>query len=97
MFAPAHKPSWQAWRPISRLLACLLSAALLQSCSGMPTQPLPVAKVSAPEQCLDSPHPLPQLADPSLEGVLRHLILVAGEWHLLAAKHLCLAEFERLR
>ena len=83
--------------PISGSLACLLIAGLLTSCSGMPTAPLPVTKVSAPEQCLAAPSPLPPLADPTLEGVLRHLILVAGEWHDLRIRHACLAEFDRLR
>jgi len=88
---------WAAWRPISGRLVCVLTAAFLISCSAMSTQPLPVAKVPAPEQCLASPEPLPLLADPSMEGLLRHLVLVAGEWHSLNAKHSCLAEFDRLR
>ena len=53
--------------------------------------------MSAPEQCLAAPSPLPILADTTLEAVLRHLILVANEWHSLAAKHTCLAEFDRMR
>src|SRR3990167_11162225 len=83
--------------PISGSLACLLTAGLLTSCSGMPTAPSPVTKVQAPEQCLVAPSPLPLLVDKSLEGVLRHLILVAGEWHDLRIRPACLAEFERLR
>ena len=93
----ALRSLWEALKPISRLLVCGLIVGLLQSCSRMPTAPLPVAKVSAPEQCLAAPSPLPPLADPTLEGVLRHLILVAGEWHDLRIRHACLAEFDRLR
>ena len=88
---------WQAWRPISGLPALLLAAGCLTACSGTPTTPLQAEKVSAPEQCLAAPSPLPPLADPSLEGVYRHLILVANEWWALKGKHECLAEFDRLR
>ena len=82
---------------ISGRLICLGIAACLSSCGTTPTAPLPVPKVSAPEQCLAAPDPLPPLADPSLEGLLRHLILVAQSWHDLRIRHACLAEFERLR
>ena len=53
--------------------------------------------MSAPEQCLASPEPLPLLAEGSMEALLRHLVLVAAEWHDLRIRHACLAEFERLR
>ena len=93
-----------AARPCSRpsmhtlgRLACALIAASLSSCSQMSTTPSPVAKVSAPEQCLASPEPLPLLAEGSMEALLRHLVLVAAEWHDLRIRHACLAEFERLR
>lgn len=88
---------WQASMPISGLLACALTAALLTSCATTPTAPSPVAKVSAPEQCLAAPSPLPLLADNSMEALLRHLIAVANEWWALKAKHDCLAEFDRMR
>ena len=97
MHANRTQPYSRRWMPIFGRLSCLLAASLMIGCSGMSTQPLPVPKVSAPEQCLASPEPLPLLADPSMEGLLRHLILVAGEWHDLRIRHACLAEFERLR
>lgn len=96
---PANRtqPCSRAWNRIFGRLGYLLIAALVQSCSGMQTAPLPVPKVQAPEQCMLSPEPLPPLADPTMEGLLRHLVLVAGEWHDLRIRHACLAEFERLR
>lgn len=92
--APAR--SWSAWTRISAPLAFLLAAALLTACSQMSTQPL-AAKVSAPEQCLAPPEPLPPLADGSMEALVRHVVLIAAEWHDLRIRHACLAEFERLR
>ena len=97
MPASPMQPCSRRSTPISAWLAYLLIASSLPACSQMSTQPLPVAKVEAPAQCLQSPDPLPLLADPSLEGVLRHLVLVAGEWHAMRIKHACLAELERLR
>ena len=93
----AQRGLWSALKPISKLLAYGAIAVSLQSCLGMQTAPSPVAKVSAPEQCLAPPSPLPLLTDTTLEGVLRHLILVANQWWELKGKHECLAEFDRLR
>lgn len=91
------QPCSRRWKRISAWLACALTVGLTSSCSQMQTAPSPVAKVQAPEQCLVSPDPLPQLSDPTMEGLLRHLVLVAGEWHALRIRHACLAEFERMR
>ena len=97
MLNAALPPSWAVSNPISARLICLVTAASLTACSSMSTAPLPVAKVSAPIQCMESQSQLPLLSDPSMEGLLRHLVLIAGEWWDLKIKHDCLAAFERGR
>ena len=91
------QPCSRHWTRISALLGFLLLVASQASCSQMSTTPSPVAKVSAPEQCLASPDPLPLLAEGSMEALVRHVVLLAAEWHDLRIRHACLAEFERLR
>ncbi len=93
----AQNRSSPASTRISRLLACALTAGSLLSCSALQTPPLQVPTVSAPAQCLPRPEPLPLLTDPSLEGLLRHLILTANAWWELKGKHDCLKTFDELR
>ena len=96
MLKNALRRSWQAWRPISRLPVMLLSALFLQACSTTGT-PGTLAKVSAPEQCLQPAQPLPLLTDATLGGAVRnHLEVTALYWEL-ADRHECLIRFERGR
>lgn len=93
----APRPSWPRWTPISALPALLLSALFLQSCSTIGTQPMPVPKVSAPEQCLQSAPRLPPLAEATLAGAVRNHLEVTAIYWQLAEWHECLIMFERGR
>lgn len=82
-------------RCLSLLLVVLLSLSLT-GCATPSTVPLPVLPKVLPEQaCLTLAEPLPQLTDPSMEGLIRLLVDVADSYHILAARHRCLADFLR--
>ena len=89
--------SWSAWKPTSRLLASLLSAPFLTACVTTGTAPMPVPKVSAPEQCLHPAESLPLLVDATLAGAVRNHAEVAAIYWQLAERHGCLVRFERGR
>lgn len=90
---PSRSTLPRCLRPL--LVALLLP--LLASCGTTPTVHSPVQKVTADEACLTLADPLPQMPDPSIETLVRTLARVAGQYHELAARHRCLAEFERGR
>jgi len=90
----------QSWKPrcVGRLRSTLLAALIpfyLTSCAPSLTAPLPVERVSPEQSCLAPAEPLPTLTDPSLPGLIRLLVSVADEYHILAARHACLAEFSK--
>ena len=84
--------------PYLHSLLVVLSLALLTTSCGTGTAPqiLP-AKTMPAESCLMQAEPLPLLIDPSLPGLVRNHLAVADLYWQLAARHVCLADFERGR
>lgn len=94
----AQTPSWGAWKHISVLLAALLSVLFLTACATTGTEQTLGQKVTAPEQCLQSPESPPPLADPATlaDAVRNHALAMALYWQL-AEWHECLIMWERGR
>lgn len=78
-------------------LLAVLSLGLPMGCSTMSIAPSPELKVKPDEACLTPADPLPQLTDGTMPGLVQLLVDVADSYHILAARHACLAEFERSR
>ena len=88
------------WKMRSKLLRTFLLAVLLPplvtSCATSGTAPTPVLTLPD-EACLQEAEPLPPLLEPSLAAAIRNHVEVADLYWQLAARHRCLAQFERGR
>ena len=78
----------------SRRCLSVLIALSLTACSTTSISPLPV-RVLPEESCLQLPEALRPLTEKTLEALILKLAEVADEYHVLAARHRCLVEFER--
>ena len=90
---PNSKP-----RCVGRLIAFLwavLLPAYLTGCATSLTAPSQALKVYPEASCLAPAEQLPQLTDPTIPGLVQLLVDVADSYHILAARHKCLAEFTR--
>lgn len=84
-------------KPLRAFLLAVLLPALLTGCSSFGTAPTQAQTVLPDEACLTLAEPLPPLLEPSLAAMVRNHVEVANLYHELAARHRCLAEFERSR
>ena len=91
------EPHWKpTYGPCLRRLLGALLLALATSCST--TSTAPSQEPTRPEEnCLELAEPLTPLADKEQATVIRKLVEVADLYHQLAARHRCLASFERGR
>lgn len=90
-------PNWKP-RCVGRLQTVLMAVLIplyLTGCETLSTAPLPVDRVLPEQSCLQEAGPLPMLTDPSYPALIRLLVSVADEYWILAARHACLAEFNK--
>lgn len=90
------EPHWKHTYGLCRrlgLIALLLGS--LTSCSTTSIAPLPVERVLPEQACLKEADPLPTLTDPTYPALILLLVDVADSYHILAARHRCLADFLR--